>query len=331
MKRKMYAGDSTVTIGEGEIMSLISTFDVRPVPLADVRIDKKFRDSRIYDDPLHPDWSANDGQHIADLCETMETEGLKLPIIVLGMKEKGKEIFLLRAGGRRRKAALRLGWTTIPAIVLPDDMPDEWQHWYNILENSGRKNLTTYELAVSIKHMRDEFGIKPGVFARKTGYSPSYVSNLLGCLDRLPPYLIEQWRDGARVAMDQWISLSYLDHDDALRAFQRMVGMTPKDRLRQLSQGKRKRTLPPPRWLGRMQRLYVGIEGSDLQPKARDVVLRTIEFCMGQRDDIPGIYEPGKQRKYEAKARLRRELALPDPPEPGQVKETPPPRDEVES
>jgi hypothetical protein len=47
-----------------------------------------------------------------------------------------------------------------------------------------------------------------------------------------------------------------------------------------------------------MQKLYFGIEGSELQPRERDIVLRAIEICMGVRDDIPGIYDPGRQRKY---------------------------------
>jgi ParB/RepB/Spo0J family partition protein len=300
----------------------------RLIPLASVKVDKKFKDSRIHEDPIHTDWHATEGQHVSDLCESMSTEGMKLPIVVMEAEEKGEEIFLLRAGGRRRRAALRLGWTEIPAIVLPLDMPVEDQHWYNILENSGRKNLGTYELAASIKHMRDEFHVKPADFARKTGYSPGYVGNLLGCIDRLPEYLLEQWRDGARVALDQWISLSYLDHDDAIRAFQRMVGMTPKDRLKMAMRGRR-RSLPSPRWMVRMQKLYLGIEGSELPPRTRDLVLRAVEVCMNQRDDIPGVYEPGKQRKYEQRARLRRELALPELPEPGEHREMPPPTDEV--
>lgn len=311
-------------------MSEISTWDVRLIPIADIEVDAKFKDARIYEDPLHPEWLSNEGQHVDDLCETMRNEGLKLPIIVVeGPEKKGKKIFLLRAGGRRRKAALRLGWTNIPATVLPREMPPEWQHWYNILENTTRKNLTTYELAVSARHMRDEFQIKAADFARKTGYSPGYVSNLLGCLDRLPEYLVEQWREGARLSFDQWISLSYLDHEDATRTYQRMIGMSPRDRLQHALSKKRKRALPPPRWISRMQKLHMGIEGSDLDPRTRDVVLRAIEMCMGARDDIPGIYEPGKQRKYEAKARLRAELALPKLPDPGEEREMPPPTDEV--
>lgn len=328
-RRHFIANQKTDEISEGEEMCALVVDDVRMIPLPSVIVDKKFKDARLHEDPIHPDWHATEGQHISDLSESMQNEGLKVPIVVVGIGEKGKEkIFLLRAGGRRRKAALQLGWKAIPAIVLPEEMPDHWQYWYNILENCNRKNLTTYELAASIRHMRDTFGVKPSEFARRTGYSPSYVTNLLGCIDRLPPYLVEQWRDGARIALDQWISLSYLEHEDAVRVFQRMVGMTPKDRLRRALKGRR-RSLPPPRWISRMQRLYVGIEGSELPPRTRDLVLRAIEVCMGQSDDVPGVYEPGKQRKYEAKARLRRELALPELPDPGEHKEMPPPTDEV--
>ena len=330
MRRRLHDHREGKQASAGELMSEIGTWDVRLIPVADIQIDKKFTDSRVHEDPLHPDWYANEGMHISDLCESMEGEGLKVPIVVLGTVEKGKEVFLLRAGRRRRKAALRLGWKKIPAIVLPENMPDDWQHWYNLLENTGRKNLTTYELALAARNMRDQFHVKSSEFARKTGYSPGYVSNLLGCIDRLPPYLIEQWRDGARIAFDQWVNLSYLDPQDAIRNYQRMVGMTPSEQLRIRTKARRK-SLPPPRWLNRMQKLYIGIEGSELPPRTRDLVLRAVEVCMGHRDDIPGVYEPRKQKRYESKARLRRELALPELPEPGQTREMPPPRDEVEA
>ena len=308
---------------DGEEMSMLS-LDVRMIPVAKVFIDPNFDYARINEDPLHPEWYSNEGQHLSDLEETMREEGLKDPIEV---QVKDDE-FMLRAGTRRWKAAKKLGWEFIPATVIPSEIPIEWQYWSAIIRNTARKSLGTYEVAMAAKIARDKYSTKPADFARKAGYTSGYVFNLLRCVDHLPEYLIEQWRLGARVTLDQWISLSHLDHIDAIKLYRRWTGQTPIDRLRNADKNARRKPLPPARWLERMQRLYIGVEGSDLPPRERDVVIKAIEHCMGIRDGIPGVYEPKKHEQYAKKQRLRSELKMPDVPDPGERKEMPQPRDE---
>jgi ParB/RepB/Spo0J family partition protein len=308
---------------DGEMMNLLA-LDVRMVPLSKIFVDPDFDYARVNEDPLHPEWYSNEGQHLSDLEETMREEGLKDPIEV---QVKGDE-FMLRAGTRRWKVAKKLNWESIPATVIPQDIPIEWQYWSSVIRNTARKSLGTYEVAVSAKVARDKYNTPPPDFARKAGYTAGYVYNLLRCLDRLPDYLIEQWKGGARVTLDQWITLSHLDHIDAIKLYRKWMGYTPIDRLRDVSKNARRKPLPPARWVDRMMKLYVGVEGSDLSPRERDIVLHAIEHCMGTRDGIPGVYEPKKHKQYEKKMRLRAELKMPDVPDPGEEKEMPPPRDE---
>lgn len=313
---------------DGEIMSQLAAYCVEMVPLHLTREDPDFTDIRINDDPLHPEWAANEGQKLSDLEESMDAEGIKIPIVVQ-ISDDGESL-LVRAGSRRRKTAMKLGWQEIPAIILPSNVPFVTVHWLNILENLTRKTVSTYEIAVKAKLMRDDFDVTPSEFARKTGFSISHVCNLLGCIDRLPPYLIEQWKMGARIALDQWISLSHLEHEQAIKFFQRWIGLTPKDRMRAADANERRKPLPPPRWLDRMQRLYIGVEGSDLEPRTRSLAIKVIEFCMGMSNDVPGVYEPRKQKMYERKARMRAELRMPEVPLPGEEKEMPPPVEMLE-
>lgn len=310
---------------DGEMMSTLA-LNVRMIPVAKVFIDPDFDYARVHEDPLHPEWYGNEGQHLSDLEETMQEEGMKDPIEV---QEKNDE-FMLRAGTRRWKTAKKLNWTNIPATIIPAGIPLEWQYWSAVIRNTARKSLGTYEVALAARIARDKYDTKPTDFARKAGYSAGYVFNLLRCIDHLPPYLIDQWRDGARVTLDQWITLSHLDHEDAIKLYRKWVGYTPIDRMRDANKNARRKPLPPPRWLDRMQRLYIGVEGSDLSPRERDNILHAIEHCMGMRDGIPNVYEPRKHKFHEKKAELRRQLKLPDLPEPGEEKEMPPPVDEVE-
>lgn len=304
---------------------------VKLIPLEKTREDPSFTNVRLHEDPLHPEWASNEGQHISDLVESIGEEGVKVPIIVEQRGKGDQAIYLVRAGYRRRKACMKVGLTEIPAVVMPEGTPMEWQYWANILENTARKSLATYEIAVGAQRMRDRFGVKTNIFAKKTGFTPQYVGALVGAIDRLPHYLIEQWRDGARVTVDQWITLSHLEPDQAIKLFRKWMGFTPQDRMRQAEKNGRNRPLAPPKWLDRMQRLYIGIEGSDLAPRTRDLCLRIIEHCQGARDGIPGVYEPGKHKKYAKLAILRNQLKMPDVPEPGENKEMPPPREELES
>jgi ParB/RepB/Spo0J family partition protein len=310
---------------DGEMMSMLA-LDVRMIPLSKIFIDPDFDYARVHEDPLHPEWYSNEGQHLSDLEETMREEGLKDPIEVQSKDDE----YMLRAGTRRWKTAKKLGWEMIPATVVPKEIPLEWQYWSAVIRNTARKSLGTYEVALAAKVARDKYDTAPPDFARKAGYTSGYVYNLLRCIDHLPHYLIEQWRDGARVTLDQWITLSHLDHDDAIKLYRKWMGYTPIDRLRDANKNARRKPLPPARWIERMQRLYVGVEGSDLPPRERDHVLHAIEHCMGMRDGIPDVYEPKKHKLHEKKARLRAELKLPDLPLPGQEKEMPPPRDEDE-
>lgn len=286
-----------------------------------IKEDPTFVNTRVHEDSLRPDLTANDGQKMEDLEQSMKSEGLKVPIIVV---EGPGNTFFLRAGFRRTKVARKLGWKKILAVVYPADTPQRDEYWLNILENLVRKSLSTYESAMAAKIMRDKFDVSAAEFSRKTGYSEGYVSKLLTCIDKLPDQLIEQWKFGAGLSFDEWYRLSLMDPERAMKEFWRMTGQRPKDLVRDLV-GRRGdgRKMPPAWFAERMQRLYEGLEGSDvLEPRVRDLGLRIVEVCMGTRDTIKGVYEPRRRSEYARRAKLRAELQMPEPGAP--VAEEPP-------
>lgn len=326
-------GDAPPGQTEGELLTELAG-RVRMVEVSKIRKDPRFHVVRVHDDPLHAEWASNEGQHKSDLLTAMEADGMKNPITVAAADENEEDLILI-AGERRWSSARELGWQKIPAIVLPCWVPEEALYTANLADLT-RKMHTTYEAACAARRFRDDLGVSPAEFCRRTGYSQAHVSNLLGCLDRLPPYLVEQWRDGARLSLDQWLGLSYLEPEQALRTFRKLTGMSPGERMKKALARGRKHRLPP-RWcLERMIRLYEGVAGSDLPPRTRDLVLRVIEFCQNAVDDIPGVYDPKKQKKYAERAKMRSELALPDFPAhpagggaPGSNRQdTPPPIDD---
>lgn len=297
--------------------------NIQHIDLALIKIDPTFTNTRLHDDALRPELTSNEGQRSEDLEQSMKEEGLKVPIEVV----EGPHCYFMVAGFRRRKVAIKLGWKKIPAIVYPANTPLRDEYWINILENSTRKSLTTYEIARAAQLMRDKFDVTAAEFARKTGYSSGFVSKLLTCIDKLPEHLLEHWQIGSGLSFDEWYHLSLMDHDSAMKRFWSLTGQRPKEILRDLIESQSNGKRLPPAWLSdRMMRLYQGIEGSELEPRVRDLVLAAVSICMCTRDTIKGVYEPRRQNEYLRRARLREELKLPSLPEPGEeLKDAPPP------
>jgi ParB/RepB/Spo0J family partition protein len=289
--------------------------DVIVIPLSNIVVDADFKNTRLHDDSFRPNTVNSEGQRLSDLEKSMRQDGQKTPIVVsLGPDKK----FHLRAGFRRHKCAVALKWSAIRAIVLPLEIKREDEYWFNILENTTRKSLSTYEVANAARLMRDEFKVPPADFAKKTGYSEAHVLKLLSCIDRLPDELTMQWQYGAGLSFDQWYTLSKLDPQNAIRYFRRWTGLPSQTQIERLARIKdKRRKRPPVKWLERMQKLYRGVEGASVPLKERVIYLQIIEFCMGERDKISGLYDPTRQKEYEHRhaRRTRMGLDIPNPSE----------------
>ena len=290
----------------------------------------------ILDDPEFKNFRLNvDEEKLRELAESMKLEGLKVPITVIQAPGE-KPGFFVRAGFRRTIVAMRLGWQTIPAIVLPKDTPLVEEHWTNIIENSARDGLSTYEIANAAKTMRDKFGIKARDFAVRAGYSEAHVLKLLRCIDVLPDHIIEQWRCGSRLPLDLLAHWTTLLPQEALAQFilysgQHVKVLTTKD----LTQSPRKRirnsrlTITTDYGLRRMGGLRYAIEAAaDLDEKTRAVCLQIVDFCMGGRENVVGIYAPPTKHR-RTKAQRQEEPQVSQPPDlDGDGEPTPPQTDE---
>jgi len=277
--------------------------------------------SQIYDDPEFTNLRLiTDDEDLQNLTESMKYEGLKVPITVI-CSPGNTHGYYVRAGFRRTTVARRLEWEKIPAVILPDDTPAIEEYWTNIIENSARSKLTTYEIACAARTMREKFDIRPNYFAARAGYSESYVVNLLRCIDRLPPEIIEEWKDRAPIPVDHYINWSKFEPEEAIKMMLSYKNRHPQiTRDWKPSAETRKRVavlrMASPEGLARMQRLRFAVEvARQLTPENRNLCLRIIDFCSGGRMDVPGIYDPAaKQRMY--KSRRQQDVVLPPPGEP---------------
>lgn len=306
---------------QGEARSMAIVQRVEMVPLTSIQEDPRFTNVRL---------DASETS-LLELAESMKHEGLKVPIIVI--PAPGKNVFYIRAGFRRTKVARMLRWKQIAAIVLPHDTPVVEEYWINIIENSARSRLSTYEIAMAARTMRDNFRVKPSEFAMRAGFSESYIANLLRCLDRLPEEVLKPWRQRQPIPVESYIAWSRLEPDEAIKMMltftnrnPRVVGTWKPDPETRLKVHPIK--MVSSQGLARMQRVRFAIEvARSLDERTRDLCVRIVDFCSGARHDLPGIYDPErKQRIY--KSRRRQDLPLPMPDEDEGVPE--PSKEDVE-
>jgi ParB family chromosome partitioning protein len=123
-----------------------------------------------------------DQDSLAQLSDSIKTQGVVQPILVRQLNEEKYEII---AGERRWRAARMAGLTEIPALVR--EIPDEAALAISLIENIQRENLNPLEEAHGVQRLIDEFGMTHQAAAEAVGRSRSAVSNLLRLLNLAPP------------------------------------------------------------------------------------------------------------------------------------------------
>lgn len=130
-------------------------------------------------------------EELADLEASLKASGLLQPITV---RPIGGDRYELIAGERRYRAATRLGWNEISAIVREVD--DRTLLTLAIVENLQRVDLNPLEEAEGYRRLIDEFDLTQQQVADVVGKDRTTVTNLLRVLS-LPDAVRGMLRDGA--------------------------------------------------------------------------------------------------------------------------------------
>lgn len=127
-----------------------------------------------------------DETELAELQASLKTSGLLQPISVRSTATGGG--YELISGERRLRAATRLGWLDIPAIVR-DDVDDRTLLTLALVENLQRANLNAVEEARGYRRLSDEFGFTHAQIADAVGKDRTSVTSLLRILQLPAPVL----------------------------------------------------------------------------------------------------------------------------------------------
>jgi ParB family transcriptional regulator, chromosome partitioning protein len=116
-------------------------------------------------------------EELEELESSLKANGLLQPITV---RARGSGGFELVAGERRLRAATRLGWSEIPALIR--DFDDQAMLTLALVENLQRANLNPLEEAEGYQRLIDEFKLTQQQVADAVGKDRTTITNLLRVL-----------------------------------------------------------------------------------------------------------------------------------------------------
>jgi len=140
--------------------------------------------------PFQPRREFN-SEELGELQESLNSSGLLQPITV--RRRPGKDGFELIAGERRLRAAMKLGWKEIPAIIK--DIDDRTILTLALVENLQRTDLNPIEEGEGYHRLSHEFGLTQQQIAETVGKDRTTIANMLRLL-QLPEVVRKLLQDG---------------------------------------------------------------------------------------------------------------------------------------
>jgi ParB family transcriptional regulator, chromosome partitioning protein len=132
-------------------------------------------------------------EDLSELEASLRTSGLLQPITV---RKLGSDSYELIVGERRLRAASKIGWTDIPAVVKESKEVDERTLLtLALVENLQRTDLNPLEEAQGYKRLTDDFSLTQQQVADAVGKDRSTIANFLRVLS-LPAPVRQMLSDG---------------------------------------------------------------------------------------------------------------------------------------
>ena len=130
----------------------------------------------IDDNPFQPRREFSEPE-IASLAESLKEHDMLQPVLVRRVDDRWQLI----SGERRLRAAIRAGWTEVPARVRTAD--DRLVAELAIVENLQRKDLNPIEKALSFRRYLDQHQATQDELAKRLKIDRSTIANLLRLLE----------------------------------------------------------------------------------------------------------------------------------------------------
>jgi ParB family chromosome partitioning protein len=218
-------------------------------------------------------------EELQELEESLRASGLLQPITV--RRRPGKDGFELIAGERRLRAATKLGWKEIPAIIK--DIDDKTILTLALVENLQRADLNPIEEGEGYHRLAHEFGLTQQQIAETVGKDRTTIANMLRVL-QLPPSVRNMLQEG-KLSMGHAKVLLGLDDDGKIIGMANEIvgnGLTVREleqRLRQLAVGQITKKAGRPRSAGRLSP-----EAHQVQERLRRFLQTDVTLTLGRHN-----------------------------------------------
>jgi len=184
--------------------------------------------------PFQPRTEFN-AEELLELQESLNASGLLQPITV--RRRPGKDGFELIAGERRLRAATKLGWKEIPAIIKEID--DKTLLTLALVENLQRTDLNPIEEGEGYHRLSHDFGLTQQQIAETVGKDRTTIANMLRVL-QLPESARKLLQEGKLTMGHAKVLLGLDDSDKIVNLANEIVreGLTVREleqRLRQFA------------------------------------------------------------------------------------------------
>ena len=218
-------------------------------------------------------------EDLIELQESLKASGLLQPITV--RRRPGKDGFELIAGERRLRAATKLGWKEIPAIIREID--DKTLLTLALVENLQRTDLNPIEEGEGYHRLSHDFGLTQQQIAETVGKDRTTIANMLRVL-QLPESARKLLQDG-KLSMGHAKVLLGLDDSDKIVSLANEIvreGLTVREleqRLRQVDGAPRKGKAGRPRTADRQSP-----ETRRIQDRLRRFLQTDVTLTVGPND-----------------------------------------------
>jgi ParB family transcriptional regulator, chromosome partitioning protein len=228
--------DKPRRLGRGLEALLGAGAPASPATIADAKERGELQRIRLGDirpNPYQPRRTFDEAE-LSDLEASLRENGLLQPITVRPADNaKG---FELVAGERRLRAATRLGWTDIPALVRKLD--DKALLTLALVENLQRADLDPLEEAEGYQRLIDEFDLTQQQVADVVGKDRSTVANMLRLLGL--PASVRRLVQESKITLGHARALLALGDEQAMTDLARRIvaeGLTVRDVERRAREG----------------------------------------------------------------------------------------------
>jgi ParB family chromosome partitioning protein len=166
----------------------------------------------------NPEQPRTDFGDLTELTASIAEKGVLEPLLVKPNRLTGR--WMIIAGERRYRSALRAGLTEVPAVEMEVDEGAIAE--IALIENMQRKDLTVWEEADGLLALCDRFGYTHDDVARKVGKSRTTVTEAMA-IARIPNEVREICKEGEVTAKSSLLQIVRQPDDESMLSLAKQI------------------------------------------------------------------------------------------------------------